>query len=184
MPDVMPTRIAGNYMNVPKWVAAVAGALITGAVGSGIWDLALKPLVLLLWRTSGALGGGLLAGIQDTPYGEAASGSPHDSFLYLSMLLVAAWFGREWAGRYPAPWTIRTDALHEEERLVRRRRHRRVATPANARDLLLCELSDCASPTGLQDCRRLSAEHVSLGSTRGTQSCCWPAPSVCKDAHS
>src|ERR1017187_6561405 len=81
------------------WVSAIAGTILLGALGSGLWEKAIKPLSAwggqLLLRASL----GLFKWSRDSMYVEIARGRRDRSTLLLVRVLVLALFGLAvWSG--------------------------------------------------------------------------------------
>jgi hypothetical protein len=114
-------------MRFAKIVAGLAGAIVLGAVGSGVWDLFLKPVVLWLWRWSASITGMAVSSVRNVPYHDAATASPHDTMLYLLVMLACGWLGTEMA-KFDSPWKVPANATPEEKAAIYRR-WRRVARP-------------------------------------------------------
>lgn len=70
-------------MRYVKFLGGLVGVILVGALGSAVWDLALKPAVPWLWDRTAAIASLGVAAIRNVPYQDAARGSPFDGLLSL-----------------------------------------------------------------------------------------------------
>jgi len=80
-------------MKYAKILGGILGAILLGAVGSGLWDLFLKKFVLWIWDQSTTLASLGIAALRNTPYTDAAQGSPHETVITLLFFVTVFAFG-------------------------------------------------------------------------------------------
>lgn len=103
-----------------KFTAGLLGAIVLGAVGSGVWDLLLKRVVFWVWDRTATLAAFGFSSIRNVPYQDAARGSPHESALYFLTFGVAIMFGLT-IRKVDPPLNIQLPETEQGLKLLRRR---------------------------------------------------------------
>jgi hypothetical protein len=104
-------------------VAGFLGAVVLGAIGSGVWDLFLKRIILRVADWAATLASAGVASVRNIPYQDAARGSPFDGIFSLMIFIASCLLGMEIAKIAPAPlWKISESATPKEIAKVHRRR--------------------------------------------------------------
>ena len=99
-----------------KVLGGLLGAALLGALGSGLWDLFLKRFVLWCWDGSTTLASLGVAALRNTPYTDAARGSPHDTLLAFLFFIGCGFFGWFMRAVDPTPTAVAPASATPEQK--------------------------------------------------------------------